>query len=273
MSDAHSDLPSLPLRLSNLALIGLKAPEEGSWGRLRALQYGRLSESSLFRIGVHVVAVLITFTIFAGKVPMFAMGCWGALVGVALWNTVSIDNRLSSLERGTMSRRDFWRHTTAFAVLGIAWASPLIVFMPWGAPKDFLASWAVVAMLITGSAVAVSVAPLATIVFTMITGAAAAIACFLFGEPELIGVVFAFIVIAINGAIRSSRIFISARVSEVGVAEKTEVVSLLLREFEENEADWLWQIDTTRRIRSASPRFAFALGREIAGSKARASSS
>ena len=47
-----------------------------------------------------------------------------------------------------------------------------------------------------------------------------------------------------------------------GVAEKDEVVSLLLREFEENEADWLWQIDTNRRVRSASPRFAYALGRD-----------
>src|SRR5690606_13825898 len=49
-----------------------------------------------------------------------------------------------------------------------------------------------------------------------------------------------------------------------GVAEKEEVVSLLLREFQENEADWLWQIDPNRRIRAASPRFAYALGREPA---------
>jgi diguanylate cyclase (GGDEF)-like protein/PAS domain S-box-containing protein len=44
------------------------------------------------------------------------------------------------------------------------------------------------------------------------------------------------------------------------MAEKNEVVSLLLREFEEGEADWLWQVDASRRVRSISPRFAFALG-------------
>ena len=54
--------------------------------------------------------------------------------------------------------------------------------------------------------------------------------------------------------------YLAAQIAEAGVAEKDEVVSLLLREFEENEADWLWQIDTNRRVRSASPRFAFALG-------------
>jgi diguanylate cyclase (GGDEF)-like protein/PAS domain S-box-containing protein len=253
-------LPSLPLRLSNLALIGLKQPEEGSWGRLRALQYGRLAENSLLRVAIHAIAALITLTIFAGKVPLLALGVWTITVAGALWNTVWIDRGLATVERSSMSRMDFWRHTTGFAVLGAAWAAPLIVFMPWGQPIDFLASWAVVAMLITGAAVAVSAAPLATIVFTLVTGAAATAACLLFGQPTLVGVVLAFVVIAVNGAIRSSRIYIASRIAEAGVAEKSEVVSLLLREFEENEADWLWQIDTARRIRSASPRFAYALG-------------
>ena len=59
-----------------------------------------------------------------------------------------------------------------------------------------------------------------------------------------------------------------SKVAQAGLAEKSEVVSLLLREFEEGDADWLWQIDTSRRVRSVSPRFAFALGldpEDIAG--------
>ncbi|WP_370516049.1 putative bifunctional diguanylate cyclase/phosphodiesterase [Novosphingobium sp. Gsoil 351] len=62
------------------------------------------------------------------------------------------------------------------------------------------------------------------------------------------------------GTIESARNFLTARVAESSVTEKSEVVSLLLREFEEGEADWLWQIDTSRRVRSVSPRFAYALG-------------
>jgi diguanylate cyclase (GGDEF)-like protein/PAS domain S-box-containing protein len=54
--------------------------------------------------------------------------------------------------------------------------------------------------------------------------------------------------------------FVKARLAEATVSEKDEVVSLLLREFEENEADWLWEIDPARRLRTVSPRFAFALG-------------
>jgi PAS domain-containing protein len=77
----------------------------------------------------------------------------------------------------------------------------------------------------------------------------------------------------VHGSIEAGRIYLSARIAEVGVAEKDEVVSLLLREFQENEADWLWQIDTNRRIRAASPRFAFALGAIRPRSRAARSSS
>ena len=50
--------------------------------------------------------------------------------------------------------------------------------------------------------------------------------------------------------------------------EHDKTVSLLLREFEDAGADWLWQIDTQRRIAAPSPRFAHAIGRtgeELAG--------
>src|SRR5690606_26841610 len=84
------------------------------------------------------------------------------------------------------------------------------------------------------------------------------------GEPGFAVVTAAFLGIAGSGTVEAARTYLSARIAEVGVAEKDEVVSLLLREFQENEADWLWQIDTNRRVRTASPRFAFALGREPA---------
>jgi diguanylate cyclase (GGDEF)-like protein/PAS domain S-box-containing protein len=73
-----------------------------------------------------------------------------------------------------------------------------------------------------------------------------------------------FMVAAILGTIEVGRTFLTARLAEAQLAERDEVVSLLLREFEENEADWLWEVDPAKRLRSVSPRFAFALGRSQA---------
>src|SRR3546814_5936664 len=46
-------------------------------------------------------------------------------------------------------------------------------------------------------------------------------------------------------------------------SEKNEVVSLLLREFEDSSADWLWQTDVGRRVTHVSARFARALGMDV----------
>ncbi len=44
-------------------------------------------------------------------------------------------------------------------------------------------------------------------------------------------------------------------------SERGETVSLLLKEFEDAGADWLWTLDAQRRVTRPSPRFAHAMGR------------
>src|SRR5690349_11153025 len=118
-------------------------------------------------------------------------------------------------------------------------------------------------MLVAGSTGALPAAPTSRVAFALLTGGVAAVTFAIAGEWPFAAATLVFTAVAMNGAIEAGRIYLSARIAEVGVAEKDEVVSLLLREFqEENEADWLWQIDTNRRVRSASPRFAYALGRD-----------
>ena len=55
----------------------------------------------------------------------------------------------------------------------------------------------------------------------------------------------------------------TARVAQTGMDEKSQVVSFLLREYEDTDADWLFELDTGRRLRSVTPRLAFALSREL----------
>ena len=57
-----------------------------------------------------------------------------------------------------------------------------------------------------------------------------------------------------------ARALILLRASDIALGERNETVSLLLREFEDKAADWLWETDAARRVVRASPRFAYALG-------------
>jgi diguanylate cyclase (GGDEF)-like protein len=263
VTEAHPDLPELPLKLPLLAIIGLREPEQGDWATLRSLQYGQIHRLSRGRTIAHAMAAVITIGLFLGKVPAWLLATWLVALVVAMGVSIQIDRSLADIDRRSVSRRDFWRQALGVAGAAAVWAGALLIFPPFGFPADHLALWSLVAMLIAGSAFAMSPAPMAMIVFTVITGGTALLSFALTGNVMSAAVVLAFDAIAIGGGLNVSRTYLTSQVAEAGVVEKTEVVSLLLREYEDNEADWLWHIDTGRRIRAASSRFAYALGRDL----------
>jgi diguanylate cyclase (GGDEF)-like protein/PAS domain S-box-containing protein len=256
-----SDLPKLPLRLSALEILGVRDPAQGDWSRLRALQSAQLGELVLTRLLSQALAALITLGIFLGKVPFLPLAGWAGLVAAAVWNSWRIDHALAGMNRA-MSRSEFRHQAVGIAGCALAWSAALVVLKIYGGQGDQFAVWTLVAMLIAGMVARIPATPAATVLFALITGTAATVTFAIDGEFSFSAMTAAFIAVAVSGTIESSRTYLSARIAEAGVVEKDEVVSLLLREFEENEADWLWQVDTNRRVRSASSRFAYALGKE-----------
>ena len=80
------------------------------------------------------------------------------------------------------------------------------------------------------------------------------------GSPPLAGVALVAGTLLSIFCVRFAQAHIRFRRAEETLHEKTETVSLLLREFEETSADWLWQTDNNRRLIHVSPRLAYALG-------------
>ncbi|OYW46113.1 MAG: diguanylate cyclase [Sphingomonadales bacterium 12-68-11] len=247
-----------------MEILGLRSPEGDDWARLRALQYSQIHRQVLTRAISHALALLITLGMYLGKVPLPGLALWAAAVVGSVWNASRIDRGLADMDRRFMTRQEFMRQAQGVGLCAIAWAIPLILFVPYGTAADHFALWTLVAMLIAGMSVTRAGAPIATVLFAAITGGVAMVGFVLAGAYAFAAATGAFLTIAVGGTIEAARTYLAARIAEAGVAEKEEVVSLLLREFEENEADWLWQIDTNRRVRACSPRFAFALGSDCA---------
>jgi len=204
----------------------------------------------------------MTLGIFAGKAPLAVLGGWLAAVCAVILVVVRNDRRLADANDRYRLRQRFWRQVAGMAACALVWAGALVLLEPYGSQADHFALWTLVAMLIASLAVTMPAAPLGTVLFALVPGTVAVVGFAQDGEFAFAAVTASFIAIAVSGTIPSARTYLSARIAEAGVAEKDELVSLLLREFQENEADWLWQVDTNRRIRSASPRFAYALGHE-----------
>lgn len=255
-------MPSLPLRLSAMQIIGLSDPVEGDWSSVRALQYRDLHSSTIFRIVGHSIAALLCMKLFAGDVTTLLLGAWLAALAMALANVLRIDHGLADVDGQRMTRADFARHCIGISALATVWSVPLLGFVAFGSTADHFAMWAITGMLIAASATLLAQVPATTVIYAAICGSAAMFSFAVKSDYSFVIATFVFCFLVITGAVNTARTYITARIAEAGVAEKDEVVSLLLREYEENAADWLWQVDTHRRVKSASPRFAYALGRD-----------
>ncbi|WP_298284651.1 bifunctional diguanylate cyclase/phosphodiesterase [Novosphingobium sp.] len=259
--------PTLPAetradKLPVLAVIGLREPAEGDWGRLRGLQYSSLARSTFARLFGHALAGLLVIQTYAYLVnPAILVGWMTLLIGTLIYGA-RYDRSLIDADRRRVSRQEMHRQTVSSLAVAAVWAIPMLAFSAFGDAEHRMTLWTVLAMLMTGMAVTFAALPIATVMFSGVVGLSAIVTFLWWGQYTAAGVSAAFIAIVSVGAIEAARSFLGARVAEAGMAEKAEVVSLLLREFEEGDADWLWQIDAGRRVRSVSPRFAFALGED-----------
>lgn len=261
VSEIKENLPILAKRMPAMVVLGLREPETGDWARLRGLQFSSLAKVTVVRLIAHAIAAAFVVRVYLGQIDLLPVIGWMLALLGTLYHGMRLERSLGDADNRLITRKEFRQQTIGEALTGAVWSIPLLFFAHYGNAADNLAAWTAVAMLITGSALVLSSAPLGTIVFSLITGTAAIVGFIMAGQFEIAGTIAAFVSIAVVGTIETARTHLTARMAEAGVAEKNEVVSLLLREFEENEADWLWQIDTARRVRSVSPRFAYALGK------------
>ena len=262
MEPLRPNIPLVSRKLPVSAVLGLSDPAEGDWGRLRGLQYSSLARHTGARMLAHLLGALLVVQTYSRSVNLLVLVGWTALlVGVQIYGA-RFDRSLEDADRRRMTRQETHYQTIATVAAALVWTIPMLAFSHFGDDAQRLTLWTIMAMLIAGTAVAFAAVPLGTVLFAAILGVAGMATFAWYGQVVAVAIACTFAIIVSVGSIESARTFLGGKMAEAGVAEKSEVVSLLLREFEEGEADWLWQVDQNRRVRSASPRFAFALGQD-----------
>lgn len=251
---------ALPTELPVLAVLGLSDPDDGDWARLRGLQYSSLGSATTARTLVQSAAAIATCALLFSQIHIVAISLWLGLIVASLWHARRVDYSLTDADRRRMSHDEVHRQTVSSIANALAWVGPVAAFGFFIDAQTQIKLWSVLAILMTASAILLPAVPMGTLMFTGIAGGASMVFFLFSGMFDMALVSFVFGGTVMLGAIETARRYLQTRIAEAGIAEKNEVVSLLLREFEEGEADWLWQIDTSRRVRSVSPRFAFALG-------------
>jgi diguanylate cyclase (GGDEF)-like protein/PAS domain S-box-containing protein len=207
----------------------------------------------------------------------------GALVCLAFWNSVPWVSLLlwiaALTTTATWAMLAWWRRrlrnaaaaspaairraTRHAALLALIWAYvPAAWFAGADAPHRLLITALTCGMLSAG-AFGLATVPTASLTYVAILTVSCAYALAASNEPVYLYVgallcIYAFVIV--SGVLSTARMFTARLISEREAERQSQMVGLLLRDFEEHAADVLWEVDCNGRFTHLSTRLATLLG-------------
>ena len=243
-------------------VLGLTEPNAVDWGRVRGAQLNVVHQLAAARVVVSLLAIATIVLAVTGHVPMLHLYAWALGSGtlVALTGYPKLRHRRFTVQ--TATRAELQYETIWSSLMALSWGIAFNLFAPHATPPQLLILWAVMMALMAGCAFALSAIPLATSAFLLIVGSSVAYAMWHLDLRIVSGIAALFAGGFVGACLHAGRTFVIHESAELALAEKTEVVSLLLREFDDSGGDWMWQTDAAKCLTHVSPRFAYALGVE-----------
>ncbi len=209
-----------------------------------------------------IVAVIVAAVMHAPEQAALARS-WAvvciavvALSAICFW---VVKTRFATPERRVAAS---WIMTTASAARGMTWGAGFMLLMPTASSyEQIMLGWAI-AGLMCGGAFSTWSLPAAAAVFAGFAGLGGFLGMLRtpgVGEtwmPYAVPVLFVFLMRAVMVSVNVLRQRVLA---EKQLLSKNDVISLLLRDFEENASDWLWETDRHGCLQRGVDRFARVL--------------
>lgn len=252
---------ALPTELAISDVLGLSRDPAFDPLRLRGEESGELALASRHRMMANALVAAFVASVFAPLIGLAWVAPWLGVLAVILYKSRQTDLLLAAPGvQAAPAVLERWQNCNAVAA-ALWWVAALLVFPMLSGGAQALTLQLVMLVLMISSTFVFSTSPLSVLIYIGILGGGTVVSLGMQGQWHAMGGAILFTIASLVATVQVRTTFVKARLAEAAVIEKDAVVSLLLREFEENEADWLWEIDPSRRLRSVSPRFAFALGR------------
>jgi signal transduction histidine kinase/ActR/RegA family two-component response regulator len=234
-------------------------------GRIRAAQIQAVLRFTPLTMGTNIINVGVVIWVVRSVGNPAVMSLWAittvllSLAGLRAWQ-----NTRRKKAPNKASLRAIRRATWHAALLSLMWA---LVPALWFDQVDH-AGQLVIATLSTGmicaGGFALATIPSAAIAYVVILTVGAFFGVAVTGDPSLtaLGVLmFIYALIVIRSALGTAMMFVDRFAAEAALIERGLVIDLLLYDFEENGSDWLFQLDTSHEILSATTRFAAVVGK------------
>jgi len=208
-----------------------------------------------------ICAVVIAWTI-RGTAPPLAIAIWLSAVAGLNWGSLRVRQRVANYPLERIGRSSLWSIADA-AVHAAIWASlPAWTFGTQPVEAQAVIA-ATMATLIAG-AFLIALAPVAASLWSAVLAGA-----LIFGAsssagghlPALILLTLAYLGVVLAGCLTIERLLWRAMDMAARERARREAITLLLKEYEDQGAGWLWQIDAFGLFTYVSPRIAGLVGR------------
>ena len=238
-------------------------PGVRGWGRVRAAQLAAMRPAMTVAAWGQAFNALFIAYMLSGSVAPSALGLWLFCVSLLMLYFTQQQRKLRGREIHSLPRKTINRAAYHSVFIGLVWAFPARFFFEHADHSQQLALCVITATMMAGAAFVFSPIPAAAAAYVLIMGVAAA--RMLATQESLLILLIAPVYTAalVAMVVINGRAFMQRRYLDLALEEREQTVSLLLREYESSDADWLWQTNTQLCFQNVSARFARATGRAI----------
>jgi diguanylate cyclase (GGDEF)-like protein len=256
------DIDSPPSPNDWVSVLGLRDSGDAYWGRIRAWQIGVIADRAISRLAFSIVGGGITVAALTGSSAAWIGWAWYALILVVSGLLAAPHFRHQSHNLISATRSELNSSAMGIIVASLSWGALPIALGLHGDPKHALIAWTGGTAMMAGATFAFSSVPLFTAILVATLGLALSSMMAMLSMPYVAAISLIYTIGLITASLHNGRTALLYKINEFVLQEKSEVVSLLLREYEDSGGDWMWQTDASRCLTHVSPRLAIALGVE-----------
>jgi hypothetical protein len=213
---------------------------------VRARQLRAIVRLAPFTLSANLLNGLVAFAVLAPVASGVALYAWAAaLLFVVAFGLFGWWQQRSAT-RNTTSPRGIRKAVVHAAILAVIWAMLPLLWFPSGTPAQRLIIAMITTGMLGGGAIALAPIPLASVVYVSVLGIGSCISLLISREaltPYAVALVVIYSVTMVASAISAARNSIARLLSERETEHQSNVIGLLLRDFEEHAADVLWETD------------------------------
>jgi signal transduction histidine kinase/ActR/RegA family two-component response regulator len=232
---------------------------EREMGGIRAKQMHAVSELVPVTMTVNLINVSIVLGLFWNVGSKVFLSLWA--IGIASGAVLALKSwgRSRQIRPEEASLRRMRRMTLQVFFLAAIWGALPLALLYRVEPTGQMIIACLMAGMIAGGAFTLSTVPRAGLVFTWTMTIASAASLFLAGgKVHLFTAIFLLLFTGFiaRNVVSHGNLFLENLQAQLKLERQTEIISLLLKEFQENASDWLWQTDAEGRLIYVPDRFA-----------------